>query len=89
MNNFIKKILATIILLVIDLAILVIAVFFGTMLHYPLEDLIAIVKEKGLAREGYALLYLLLTIIFLPPYMKFNYWLIKKLTELFEIHDWQ
>ena len=89
MNNLIKKIIVTIILIVVDLAILVIAVYISAKLGYLMKDLIVIIKEKSLFNEFRAFLFILLTILIFPPYMNFNVWLIKKLIKLFEIHDWQ
>ena len=89
MKSIIKKIIVTIILIVVDLAILVIAVYISAKLGYLMKDLIVIIKEKRLFNEFRAFLFILLTILILPPYMKFNVWLIKKLIKLFEIHDWQ
>ena len=89
MNNLIKKIIVTIILIVVDLAILVIVVYIAAKLGYLMKDLIVIIKEKRLFNEFRAFLFILSSILIVPPFMKFHFWLIKKLIKLFEIHDWQ
>ena len=89
MKSIIKKIIVTIILIGVDLAILVIAVYISAKLGYLMKDLIVIIEEKRLFNEFRAFVFILSTILVPPPYMKFNVWLIKKLIKLFEIHDWQ
>ena len=87
MNNLIKKIIVIIILIVVDLVILVIVVYISAKLGYLMKDLIVIIKEKRLFNEFRAFLYILLTILIAPPFMKFHVWLSEKLIKLFEIHD--
>lgn len=95
MSNLIKKVLAVIILIITDLVIMVILVYFSAKLHFLtknneiIKNIISIIKEKGLIEFRYRILFCIVTFIIAPPFMTFHVWLIKRLCKWFKIYDWQ